>query len=87
MLFEPNEDYLINGLTEPIVDFELPSLITSPIYYVELTVETPTSTSYNQPLTFSVMTENKGKFAVEKPEYRIFIVDSVGNIRGTILIT
>jgi len=75
-------EYTISTLDEPQSSEMLPALKTSDLYYVELIVDTPSSITWNDIFTCSIKTENKGKKTVGEPEFRIFIVDSIGNVRG-----
>ena len=49
---------------------------------IELIVKPPLNVNYGDTLKFSINTIGKGKKSVEDPEFRVFIVDSVGNVRG-----
>ena len=60
----------------------LPALKTSPLYYIELIVKPPLNVNYGDTLKFSINTIDKGKRTIGEPEFRIFIVDSIGNVRG-----
>ena len=73
---------VIYTLEEPISSKMLPALKISPVYYIELIVKPPQNVKYGDTLRFSTNTIDKGKKTVEKPEFRVFIVDSIGNIRG-----
>ena len=73
---------VIYTLEEPISSEMLPALKISPVYYIELIVKPPQNVKYGDTLRFSTNTIDKGKKTVEKPEFRVFIVDSIGNIRG-----
>jgi hypothetical protein len=73
---------VIYTLEEPISSEMLPALKISPVYYIELIVKPPQNVNYGDTLRFSTNTIDKGKKTVEKPEFRVFIVDSIGNIRG-----
>ena len=75
-------EHTIYTLEEPISSEMLPALKISPVYYIELIVKPPQNVKYGDTLRFSTNTIDKGKKTVEKPEFRVFIVDSIGNIRG-----
>lgn len=79
-------EYKMYTLEKPISSEILPHLKTSPLYYVELIVDglpqNLQSVNYDDDLKFSVKTVNKGKKPVKEPFLMIFIVDSIGNIRG-----
>ena len=76
------EEYTIQTLNGQISHFTLPSLETSPDYYVELTVNSKSEINYGDPLKFSVKSNDYGKIHAEEPVYRILIVDALGNLRG-----
>jgi hypothetical protein len=42
----------------------------------------PYDLNYGDTLKFSIKTSDKGKKPIEEPEFRIFLVDSIGNVRG-----
>ena len=73
---------VIYTLEEPISSEMLPALKISPVYYIELIVKPPQNVKYGDTLRFSTNTIDKGKKTVREPEFRVFIVDSIGNIRG-----
>ena len=75
-------EHTIYTLEEPISSEMLPALEVSQVYYIELIVKPPQDVNYGDTLKFSTDTINKGKKTVEEPEFRVFIVDSIGNIRG-----
>lgn len=77
------KEYEIFILAEQISSTLLPHLKTSPNYYIELKVDSSSVIDYSETLEFSINTIDKGKIPVKNPEYRIFIVDSVGNVRGS----
>jgi hypothetical protein len=72
----------IYTLEEPISPEMLPALKTSPLHYIELIVKPPLNVNYGDTLKFSINIIDKGKKTVGEPEFRIFIVDSIGNVRG-----
>ena len=76
------KEYEIFILDEPISSTLLPNLKTSPNYYIELKVDSLSEIDYSETLKFSINTIDKGKIPVKNPEFRIFMVDSVGNVRG-----
>lgn len=76
------EEYTIQTLNEQISHFTLPSLETSPDYFVELTVNSKSEIDSGNPLKFSVKSNDYGKIHAEEPVYRILIVDALGNVRG-----
>ena len=75
-------EYTVYTLEEPISSEILPPLKTSPLYYAELIVNPPQKADYGDELKFSAKVIDKGKKYTEEPEFRIFIVDSIGAIRG-----
>lgn len=76
------KEYEIFIIDEQISSTLLPHLRTSPNYYIELKVDSSSEIDYSETLEFSVNTIDKGKIPVKNPEFRIFIVDLVGNVRG-----
>ena len=76
------KEYEIFILDEQISSTLLPNLKTSPNYYIELKVDSLSEIDYSETLKFSINTIDKGKIPVKNPEFRIFMVDSVGNVRG-----
>jgi len=75
-------EHTICTLEEPISPEILPALKISPLYYIELIVKPPYDLNYGDTLKFSIKTSDKGKKPIEEPEFRIFLVDSIGNVRG-----
>ena len=75
-------EHTIRTLEEPISPEILPALKISPLYYIELIVKPPYDLNYGDTLKFSIKTSDKGKKPIEEPEFRIFLVDSIGNVRG-----
>lgn len=75
-------EHQLHTLEEPISSETLHPLKNSPQYYVELIIRHPSEIDYDGNLEFSVTLVDKGKKSVEEPEIRIFIVDSIGSIRG-----
>ena len=75
-------EHTICTLEEPISPEILPALKISPLYYTELIVKPPYDLNYGDTLKFSIKTSDKGKKPIEEPEFRIFLVDSIGNVRG-----
>lgn len=75
-------EHAICTLEEPISPEILPALKISPLYYIELIVKPPYDLNYGDTLKFSIKTSDKGKKPIEEPEFRIFLVDSIGNVRG-----
>lgn len=76
------KEYEIFISDEQISSTLLPNLKTSPNYYIELKVDSLSEIDYSETLKFSINTIDKGKIPVKNPEFRIFMVDSVGNVRG-----
>ncbi|MCK4736614.1 MAG: hypothetical protein KAT65_29440 [Methanophagales archaeon] len=76
------QEFAISTLERPMSPEILPALETSPLYYTELIVKTPGEVDYGDILKFSINIKDKGKKSVEEPEFRVFIVDSIGNVRG-----
>ena len=76
------KEYEIFISDEQISSTLLPNLKTSPNYYIELKVDSSSEIDYSETLEFSINTIDKGKIPVKNPEFRIFMVDSVGNVRG-----
>ncbi|HPJ29927.1 MAG TPA: hypothetical protein PLZ42_00880 [Methanothrix sp.] len=77
-----DEEYSIYTLTAPESPEILPNMITSPLYYVELDVDTPTNARYESTLKFLIKVTNKGKKEIKDPKFRVFIMDPFGNMRG-----
>ena len=75
-------EHTICTLEEPISPEILPALKTSPLYYIELIVKPPYNLNYGDTSKFSIKTIDKGKKPVGEPEFRIFLVDPIGNVRG-----
>ena len=75
-------EHTVYTLEEPISSEILPALKASPLYYAELIVNPPQKAGYGDDLKFSAKVIEKGKKYIEEPEFRIFIVDSIGAIRG-----
>ena len=75
-------EHTVYSLEEPISSEILPALKASPLYYAELIVNPPQKADYGDDLKFSAKVIEKGKKYIEEPEFRIFIVDSIGAIRG-----
>jgi len=76
-------EHTVYTLEEPISSEILPLLKTSPLYYAELIVNLPQKADYgDDDFKFSAKVIDKGKKYIEDPEFRIFIVDSIGAIRG-----
>jgi hypothetical protein len=78
-----DDSYTMYTLADPVSIDVLPKLQVSPIYYVEVSASVPGSVSYNDDVKFSISTIDKGKNHIREPKLKAFVVDSVGNVRGT----
>lgn len=55
----------------------------SPLYFYELVYLGEDSIRHGSNLRFSLILKNKGKKSIINPEYRIYIVDAIGDLRGS----
>jgi len=77
----PKAKYFGSTLEKPLGFLRLP-LKVSPLYFIELIIKGPESITYKKNLKFSIKVKEKGKKLIKSPEFRIFIIDSIGQIRS-----
>lgn len=63
-------------------DYKNQPLNVSPSYYIELIYKGADSIKFNRKLNFSIKLKDKGKKPVYEPEFKIYLIDSLNNLRG-----
>lgn len=73
----------LGTLLEIPASFQIKSRNVSPLYFVELIYKGNVSVKYKGKLKFSIKLKEKGKKPIQEPEFRIYLVDSIGDLRGS----